>query len=96
MHHQEKDKQPPFQDERQGISADEKLEGGRDEWSLQNLAAQGSQIDEDEIQRQALRGDETKGDADNRDVAGRADDNETPQGREEAKNDVAGKANANG
>jgi hypothetical protein len=68
----------------------------REGWKVEKLADEASQQDVDEIQRQTLRGDETKGDADERDAAGRVDSNETAQGREEAKNDVKGKANVNG
>lgn len=75
--------QPPYQDEREG-------------WNIEKLSEEASQKDEDEIQRQTLRGDETKGNPDNRDVVGGVDADETPHGREEAKNDVKGKANANG
>lgn len=65
-------------------------------WDLKDLASQASQAMEDEIYRQGLRGDETQGDADERDIAGRSQTSETWQGREEAKNDVKGKSNANG
>lgn len=41
----------------------------------------------DETLREFLRGDATKGDADNRDVAGDSEYKDTPQGREEAKAD---------
>lgn len=75
---------------------DEKVEGSREGWEMQDLAEQASQKSEDEIQRETLRGDETKGDPNNRDHAGNVSKNETPQGREEAKNDIANKANTNG
>ena len=65
-------------------------------WETQKLADEASQKTGDEIQREILRGDETEGDADERDIAGNVDRRETWQGREEAKNDVPGKANANG
>ena len=74
----------------------EKSKENREGWDVQKLADEASQKDIDEIQRETLRGDETKGDADERDIAGNVDTNETPQGREEAKNDKADKANANG
>jgi len=74
----------------------EKAKGNREEWHVHKLADEASQKDVDEIQRETLRGDETKGDSNERDIAGRVDSNETPQGREEAKNDITGKANANG
>jgi hypothetical protein len=60
------------------------------------IVEQGSVITADEVHRQLRRGDETKGDPDTRDVAGGPDPNETPRGREESKNDLPGKANANG
>lgn len=66
------------------------------DWNLEDLAKEASQIEEDEIYREARRGDETEGDADERDAAGRSNTSDTWQGREEAKNDVKGKANANG
>ncbi len=55
--------------------------------SVKEISEQSTNMPPDEIKRQILRGDETKGDADGRDVAGSADRNETPQGREEAKPD---------
>jgi hypothetical protein len=70
--------------------------GKNQNWDIEKLSKEASQKDEDEIRRQTLRGDESKGNPDNRDNAGSADSKDTPQGREEAKNDVAGKANANG
>lgn len=84
----------PSQDERDGVSQGN--EGQRDEWSVKELADEASQIDENEIQRQLRRGNETKGDAEDRDIAGRSASKDTPQGREEAKNDIKGKANTNG
>lgn len=87
--------QPNSKDERDGVSQG-KDEGQRSGWDVKELSDEASQIDEDEIQRQLRRGDETKGDPDKRDVAGRAESKDTPQGREEAKNDVKEKANING
>ena len=74
----------------------ERFEGSRAGWDADEVAREASQQQEDEIQRQIKRGDETKGDPNVRDIAGSVDSNETPQGREEAKNDVSGKANTNG
>jgi len=74
----------------------DKSEETREGWKIEDLGEQASQKSVDEIQRETLRGDETKGNPDNRDNAGNVDKNETAQGREEAKNDVAGKANING
>jgi hypothetical protein len=94
-----KDYQPPYQDEREGLSIDQ-IEGNPQGWNAEdiadNIAGEASNKDADEIQRQVLRGDETEGDPNDRDNAGSAHSNETWQGREEAKNDVKGKANANG
>jgi hypothetical protein len=91
----EKDMQPPLQDEREGLSIDQ-IEGNPQGWNLEDIAGEASQKDADEIYREARRGDETAGDADERDAAGSPNSNETAQGREESKNDVKGKANANG
>lgn len=91
MQNKTNDKQPAFADDREGAVL-EQSEG----WDIKKLSDEASQKEADEVQREVLRGDETKGDADDRDVAGSADSNETPHGREEAKNDVKGKANANG
>jgi len=95
MKKQEKDMQPSFQKEREGLSLDE-AESGREGWEIKKLAAEASQKDEDEIQRQTLRGDETKGNPDKRDNAGGVKSSETPHGREETKNDAKGKAQTNG
>ena len=95
MQNQENDKQPPYQQERENMSTDD-AEGSRENWDVQKLADEASQKDVDEIQRETLRGDETQGDADDRDIVGKVDSSETWQGREEAKNDIKGKANTNG
>ncbi|HEY0427653.1 MAG TPA: hypothetical protein VGC76_07700 [Pyrinomonadaceae bacterium] len=92
---QEKDTQPPIQVPREGLRLDQ-IEGNPQGWDLEDIAGEASQRTDDEIYREGRRGDETEGDADERDTAGSSDSNETPQGREEAKNDVQGKANANG
>lgn len=95
MQNEKGDMQPPVQDEREGQSIDQ-IEGNSQGWNLDDIANEASQRTSDEIYREAARGDETKGDPDARDEAGRVDSNETWQGREEAKNDVKGKANTNG
>ncbi len=59
----------------------------REDCSAEEIARESTNQPPDEIQRQMLRGDETKGDADKRDVAGSVSSSETPQGREETKND---------
>jgi hypothetical protein len=60
------------------------------------IVEQGSNITPDEVHRSIRRGDETKGDPNARDAAGGPNVNETPHGREEAKNDKPGAANVNG
>ena len=65
-------------------------------WNLEDIADEASQRTDDEIYREGRRGDETEAGADERDIAGRTNSNETWQGREESKNDIPGKANANG
>jgi len=77
-------------------SKDIQAEGGREGWNADEISVEASQQDEDEVQRQIKRGDESKGDANDRDHAGTSSFKDTPQGREEAKNDTKGKANDNG
>jgi len=81
-----KDHQPPYQEEREGLSNRE----------MSDVVEEGSYQDPDDVLRQTLRGDETKGNPDERDVAGATDFEDTPHGREETKNDKAGAANRNG
>jgi hypothetical protein len=66
------------------------------DWSSDKLGDEASLKDKDEIQREIRRGGENEGDADERDAAGSASSDDTPQGREEAKNDKKGVANVNG
>ena len=93
-----KDFQPPFEKEREGFSSEDVAEGlarpGSSE--IKDITDEASHRDADGVLRQTLRGDETKGDADSRDVAGGTDFKDTPHGREEAKRDKAGTANQNG
>ncbi|MCY7374392.1 MAG: hypothetical protein LH472_00255 [Pyrinomonadaceae bacterium] len=56
-------------------------------WNIAQVAEESTNKPSDEMVREVLRGDESKGDADERDVVGSVDSNETPQGREEAKKD---------
>ena len=56
----------------------------RDDWDAGTLSKESSNKDSDEISREMRRGDETQGDENERDTAGHANSNETPQGREEA------------
>jgi hypothetical protein len=93
-----KDFQPPYQEEREGFSTEEVTEGldrpGKSE--IKDITDEASHRDPDGVLRQTLRGDETKGDPDERDIAGATDFEDTPHGREETKNDKAGAANQNG
>lgn len=94
----EKDHQPPFQKGREGFSSEE-LSSGPDRPSrseIKDITDEASHRDADAVLRQTLRGDETKGDPDARDVAGGTDFEDTPRGREETKQDKAGAANQNG
>jgi len=68
----------------------------REEWDLKQLHKESSNELPDETLRRTLRGNEEAGDADERDIVGNVDSTETPQGREEAKNDSWSKANKNG
>ena len=93
-----KDYQPPFQEPREGFAREEIVEGldrpGRDE--IKDITDEASHRDADGILRQTLRGDETEGDPDDRDIVGSQESKDTPHGREETKNDKAGAANQNG
>lgn len=93
-----KDHQPPYQEEREGFSSDDRAKGlERPERSeIEDITSEASHRDADGVLRQTLRGDETKGDPDARDVAGATEFENTPRGREETKNDKAGAANRNG
>ena len=93
-----KDFQSPFQKERGGFGSDELAEGayraGRSE--IKDITDEASYRDSDGVLRQTLRGDETEGDADGRDVVGSTDFKDTPHGREETKLHKTGAANQNG
>ena len=93
-----KDFQPPYQEEKDGFSSAEAADGlerpGRSE--IRDITDEASHRDADGVLRQTLRGDETKGDPDERDIVGSTDSEDTPQGREETKKDKAGAANQNG
>jgi len=58
-----------------------------DNLSVQDVADESANKPDDETLRQVLRGDESKGDADKRDIVGSSKTIDTPQGREEAKKD---------
>ena len=61
----------------------------------EEIAEQASKPDLDQIYRQPLRGDETKGDPDDRDIAGAPDHEDTPHGWEERKHQVEKEAEKN-
>ena len=61
----------------------------------EEIAEQASKPDHEQIYRQPLRGDETKGDPDKRDVAGATEHEDTPHGREERKHQVEKEAKRN-
>lgn len=62
----------------------------REGWQSEEIAEQASNRQSDEITREILRGDETKGEPDERDIAGTVSTNETWQGREETKYKTGG------
>ncbi len=62
-------------------ASDSKREG----WSAEQISEESSNQMPDEILRQVLRGNESKGDADSRDILGSSQTVDTPQGREQAK-----------
>jgi hypothetical protein len=59
------------------------------------IADQASKPDLDQIHRQTLRRDETKGDPNERDIAGATDFEDTPHGWEERKHQVEQEADGN-
>lgn len=59
----------------------------REGWNAEKLSEEATGQMPDEMMRQILRGDESGEKADDQDVVGTVDRNETPQGREEAKRD---------
>lgn len=73
----------------------EQTSSSRTKLTPEEIAEQASQPDEDQIFRQPRRGDESKGDPDDRDVAGALDHEDTPHGREERKHEVEREADGN-
>lgn len=57
----------------------------KQDWNAEKVAEEATNKGDDEIMRQMLRGDETQGNPDDRDVAGSVDSSETAHGSEEAK-----------
>jgi len=56
-----------------------------EQWNAEEISGESVNQLPDEIARQFLRGDETSGNPDDRDVVGASDTINTPQGREETK-----------
>ncbi len=54
-------------------------------WDAEQLAEESTNKPSDEIVREMKRGDETKGNADDRDIVGGVESKDTPHGREETK-----------
>ena len=57
----------------------------REGWQAEKLADEASNKESDEIVRQMLRGDESKGDPDERDIAGGTNFENTQYGRKQTK-----------
>ena len=71
-------------------------EGTGTNLSRDEIAEQASKPDQEQIYRQTRRGDETKGDPDERDVAGAIAFENTPHGWEERKHEVQQEAEGDG
>ena len=98
MQEKVKDFQPPYAEEQEGLSS-KQLAGdpqGWDKEDIKDITDEASHRDADGVMRQTLRGDETSGEADDRDLAGAPRSEDTAHGREESKNDTEAKANTNG
>lgn len=91
----DKDVKPPYQTELESVER-EKEDVKRDGWNAGDVSDEASLKSDDEIRREFQRGDESMGEPDKRDAAGTVDNDDTPQGREEKKNDLKGAANQNG
>ncbi len=63
----------------------------RQGWQSEKIVEEAANRQSDEITREILRGDETKGEPDERDIAGNVSTDETPQGREETKYKTGGR-----
>ncbi len=58
----------------------------RQDWDAMKIAEESANKPSDDIVREMRRGDESKGNPDDRDVAGGVESADTPHGREETKN----------
>lgn len=57
----------------------------RQNWDAERVSEESANKPSDDIVREMLRGDESKGNPDDRDVAGGVESADTPHGREETK-----------
>lgn len=67
------------------IKLNEKTNVEREGWKSNKITREGSNTDPDENVRELLRGDESKGEPDERDIVGAPDSSDTPHGRQEDK-----------
>ncbi|MDQ6787250.1 MAG: hypothetical protein M3033_10620 [Acidobacteriota bacterium] len=65
--------------------SDEFPKAERDEWNTEKVSDESVNQMPDEIVRQVLRGDESNGEPNDRDIVGGSKSIDTPQGREETK-----------
>lgn len=62
----------------------------REGWQAEKLVEESVNKDSDNMIREILRGDETKGNPDERDIVGSPKSEDTPHGREEEKKEQIG------
>lgn len=74
---------------------EDNINADRDEWEASEIADQSSNEQPDETMRKVLRGDESKGNPDDRDVVGGTEFIDTQHGREEAKNQAENQESGN-
>ncbi len=55
----------------------------REDWEAEEIVKESSNEESDEVVRKFLRGNESEGDPDQRDIIPSPDSNDTPQGRKE-------------
>ncbi len=58
----------------------------KNNWEAEEISKEGANKSSDEVIREMLRGDETQGNPDDRDLVGGVKSADTPHGREETKN----------
>ncbi len=63
----------------------------RENWSAEAISEEAANEQPDDILRKVLRGDETGGDPNERDIAGGVESGDTPHGNEEIKTNIKGK-----